>query len=94
MQPILIATRCQKFIFKCLHTRTVRNCGRELSALRRQVAYPLSCLGIEKNVHVAYRLNASKLVRSYSQALALLRRDKGKPAAKRGRKAYGPLVRR
>jgi hypothetical protein len=25
-----------------------------------------------------------------SQALALRRRDKGKPAAKRGRKAYGP----
>jgi hypothetical protein len=35
---------------------------------------------------VAYRLDASELVQSW-QALALLRRDKGKLAAKRGRKA-------
>jgi hypothetical protein len=34
----------------------------------------------------------SKLVESFSQALALRRRDKGKPAARRGRKAYGPAL--
>jgi hypothetical protein len=39
---------------------------------------------------MAYRLEASKLVQAFSQALTLRRRDKGKPAAKRGRKAYGP----
>jgi hypothetical protein len=39
---------------------------------------------------VAYRRDAPKLVGSFSQALALRRRDKGKPAAKRGRKAQGP----
>ena len=44
----------------------------------------------EKNGHVADRLEASKLVLWYSQALALRRRDKGKPAVKWGRKAYGP----
>jgi hypothetical protein len=40
---------------------------------------------------VADRLKVSKLVRSFSQALALRRRDKGKSAVRRGRKAYGPL---
>jgi hypothetical protein len=44
----------------------------------------------EKNGHVADRLEASKLVLWYSQALALWRRDKGKPAARWGHKAYGP----
>jgi hypothetical protein len=40
---------------------------------------------------VAYRRDAPKLVGSFSQALALRRRrDKGKPAARRARKAYGP----
>jgi hypothetical protein len=39
---------------------------------------------------VAYRPDAPKLVGSFSQALALRRRDKGKPAARRARKAYGP----
>jgi hypothetical protein len=40
---------------------------------------------------VAYRRDAPKVVGSFSQALALRRRrDKGKPAARRARKAYGP----
>jgi hypothetical protein len=39
---------------------------------------------------VAYRRDAPKVVGSFSQALALRRRrDKGKPAARRARKAYG-----
>ena len=47
-------------------------------------------LGIEKNGHLAYRPDASNLVGSFSDALALGRRDKGKPVVRRGRKAYGP----
>jgi hypothetical protein len=40
---------------------------------------------------VAYRRDTPKLVGSFSQALALRRRrDKGKPAARRARKVYGP----
>jgi len=41
----------------------------------------------EKNGHVTYRLDASKSVGSFSRALMLWRREKGKPAARRGRKA-------
>jgi hypothetical protein len=36
---------------------------------------------------VTYRLDASKSVGSFSRALMLWRREKGKPAARRGRKA-------
>jgi hypothetical protein len=66
----------------------------EICEVRRQrnnhLARNLACLGIETNGHVADRLEASKLVQSFSVALALGRRDKGKPAARRGRKANGP----
>jgi hypothetical protein len=51
------------------------------------LAYNLACPGFEKNGHVAYRLDASKSVGSFSRALILWRREKGKPAARRGRKA-------
>ena len=56
------------------------------------LAYAVVCLGIEENGYVAYGRNASELVGSFSVVLALRRRDKGKPAARRGRIAYGPLV--
>jgi hypothetical protein len=46
--------------------------------------------GLRKNGHVADSLEASKLVQSFPQVLALRRRDKGKPAARRARKANGP----
>ncbi len=42
---------------------------------------------------MAYRRDAPKLVGSFLQTLALRRRDKGKPAARRGRKALGPATR-
>jgi hypothetical protein len=32
------------------------------------LAYKLACLGIDKNGHVAYRLDASKLVRFFTSA--------------------------
>ena len=50
----------------------------------------LSGVTDEKNGHVAYRLECSNLLQSFLEALALRRRDKGKLAARRGRKAYGP----
>jgi hypothetical protein len=40
---------------------------------------------------VAYGLPISELVRSFTNA-ALRRRDKGKPAARWGRKALGPAL--
>ena len=46
---------------------------------------------LERSVHLAYVSPASALVTWFPCALALRRRDKGKPAARRGRKAHGPL---
>jgi hypothetical protein len=65
-----------------------------LSVRNSHLAYNLTCLGMEKNVHVTYMLEVSKQVRSFVEALALRCRDKGKPAARRWRKAYGPLSKR
>jgi hypothetical protein len=42
---------------------------------------------LEINGHLAYRPEASKPARYFAQALALRRREKGKPAVRRGRKA-------
>src|SRR5829696_3425915 len=62
-------------------------------ASRRSVhlAYGWPAL-IEINGHAAYISPASWLVGWFTCALALRRRDKGKPAARRGRKAHGPLL--
>ena len=82
-------------LFPCLCAGGPRPSGRDASAGRTSPSGELSpricpkLPGLRKNVHVAYRLDASNLVRSL-QALALGRRDKGKPAARRGRKTYGP----
>src|SRR5215203_179659 len=46
------------------------------------------------NGHAAYISSSSEIVRCFTCALALRRRDKGKPAARWGRKAHGPLYRR
>ena len=48
---------------------------------------------VEQNGHVAYRLEAAKLVQSILQVLTLWRRDKGKPVVRRGRKATDLLMR-
>ena len=46
---------------------------------------------LEINVHVADAPHAPEFVGWFTCALALRRRDKGKPAARRGRKAHGAL---
>jgi hypothetical protein len=46
---------------------------------------------LETNGRVAYGLPICELVPSFTSA-ALRRRDKGKPAARRGRKAVGPAL--
>jgi hypothetical protein len=42
---------------------------------------------LQINGHLAYRPEASKPARYFAQALALRRREKGNPIARRGRKA-------
>jgi len=56
------------------------------------LAYNLACVGIEKNGHVTDRPEASKLVGSLTQALALRRREiKANPLRSGGAKPRGLL---
>ena len=68
-------------------TRRGKTNSKKLALRNSYLAYNLACLGIEKNGHVTYRLDASKSVGSFSRALMHWRREKGKPVARRGRKA-------
>jgi hypothetical protein len=71
-------------LFRQFHNGVLRSSPYKHS--HRHISWPTL---LEKNGHVADVRYICELVRSFMCALALWRRDKGKPAARRGAKPMG-----